>query len=352
MCIFYSSELNAQEKNVLLNSLFASAERGVMFGHHDDVIYGEDWLDGVGVNSDIYELCGLYPKVLSLDLSPIETGSVSYTRHCTFLQQRQCIIEHYKRGGIVTLSWHLYNPLTRGSAWDVSNDSAVKAILRKGGVQNHFFHYLDLAADYLLTLRDKQGKLIPIIFRPFHDPQGSWFWWGKSSCSSKEYIKLWKLTRNYLTNKGCTHLLYCFSVSGVLHTRSEYLERFPGKKYVDVLGTEIYLSNEATIDVQNRNFMGLMQQNLSVLDSLSKKMRKPMAVTECGINGNKDPKWWSKCLVPSLQNYKVSYITFWANQHPSMLYGKGKTYCTYKGEVSSVGFIDVVRKNKLILLVP
>ena len=53
------------------------------------------------------------------------------------------------------------------------------------------------------------GEVIPLIFRPFHEMSGSWFWWGGANCEAKDYISLWKETVELLRDKHNLHnLLY------------------------------------------------------------------------------------------------------------------------------------------------
>lgn len=46
-----------------------------------------------------------------------------------------------------------------------------------------------------------EGELIPVIFRPYHEHNGDWFWWGKGVNSEEDYIKLWQFTVEYLRDE-------------------------------------------------------------------------------------------------------------------------------------------------------
>jgi mannan endo-1,4-beta-mannosidase len=69
-----------------------------------------------------------------------------------------------------------------------------------------------------LVLFLKELKGLPIIFRPWHEHNFSWFWWGRDHSTRDEYIKLWQYTVDYLRNNN-----------------GDYLERYPGHDYVDIL---------------------------------------------------------------------------------------------------------------------
>ena len=343
--------LNAQDKQALLQQLKRTASEGkVYMGHHDDTFYGHGWTKGACLKSDLEELSGHRPMVLSVDLCPLELQNGYYMSGSTWEEHHRAIAEQHRRGGIVTLSWHMHNPSTGGTAWDVSDKRTVRKIMRNTDARKKFIHFLDLAVDYILTLRDDNGELIPIIFRPFHESQGSWFWWGRDLCSSRDFVRLWHFTHQYLTQKGCTNLLYCFSVSGVTQSVFDYLDRFPGPEYVDILGTEVYRDNDmAGVEARRTDFIRRARQNLSVVNQLVQRWQKPICIAESGQENKDDPDWWTRAVLPALEGYPVSYITFWANQHPSFGGGKGRAFCTYSGAIDAQDFLKALETGKLVM---
>ena len=164
-----------------------------MYGHQDDLMYGHYWNanednDFVLERSDVLSTAGAYPMVLGLDLGGIELDADSVYGANTNLDGNNFDImleaarKHHARGGIVTMSWHLRNPLTGGDAWDVSDKTVVKSILPGGECHDKFMSWLDKLGDYLEKIKE-----IPVIFRPWHEHTGSWFWWGADLCSAEEY---------------------------------------------------------------------------------------------------------------------------------------------------------------------
>jgi mannan endo-1,4-beta-mannosidase len=106
-----------QRTENLLGSLQRlSAEGKYMFGHHDDTVYGIGWV-GDSAHSDVQSVCADLPALLSFDLGRIELGDSANLDRVPFERMRQEIIRHYDRGGVVTLSWHAYNPLSERHAW-------------------------------------------------------------------------------------------------------------------------------------------------------------------------------------------------------------------------------------------
>jgi len=112
--------------------------------------------------------------------------------------------------------------------------------------------WLDKVAVFLQSLKGKHGEYVPVIFRPFHELNGSWFWWGGKNCKSSEPIQLWKFTVSYLRDtKNIHQLLYAFNTDR-FSSEEEYLERYPGNEWVDIIGFDIYqkgdiLGNDAFI---------------------------------------------------------------------------------------------------------
>lgn len=93
-----------------------------MLGHQDDPVYGTTWKWDEG-KSDVLLTTGDYPAVMGFDLGKIELDSKENLDGVPFDRMRQEIIAQYKRGGIVTLSWHPWNPATGENAWDPKGDA-------------------------------------------------------------------------------------------------------------------------------------------------------------------------------------------------------------------------------------
>ena len=82
---------------------------------------------------------------------------------------------------------------------------------------------MDNAANFLTDLKGSDGKQIPIIFRPYHELNGGWFWWGVDSTTTEEYVKLFRYTVDYLKNVKKVHnLIYVFNTN-TFQTAKEYM---------------------------------------------------------------------------------------------------------------------------------
>lgn len=316
-----------EQTEALLQNLSSIHKTGFMFGHHDDPLYGVKW-EGDENRSDVKSVCGDYPAVMSFDLGHIELGSDKSLDKISFDKIRQEIIAQYKRGGINSLSWHLDNPLTGGSSWDVTDSTVVATILPGGSKHELFLGWLDKVADYMHSLKTEDGTKIPIIFRPWHEHTGSWFWWGQDLCTTEQYKKLWEITYNRLNEKGVDNLLYAYSPGYGYKSMEEYLERYPEGDIIDLIGFDGYQSDK-------ESFIANMDKSLSILTEVGKLHNKPIAVTETGYEAVPDPTWWTNVLLPVVSKYPVSYVLVWRNARER----DNHYYAPYPGQVSAADFV-------------
>jgi hypothetical protein len=327
------ADKNATPETVtLLKNLKKLTSKGIMFGHQDDLVYGVGWLYDEG-QSDVKKISGDYPAVYGWELGHLELGDAISLDSVSFDAIRKHIKEVYIRGGVNTISWHLRNPLTGGTAWDVSSVEVVKSILPGGSKHELFKTYMDKLADFIATLKDDNGVSIPVIFRPLHEHTGSWFWWGQNQCSTADYITLWRFIADYLKDvKNIHNLLYCYSSSDNFNTVADYTERYPGNDYIDMVGFDCYQSN---IDQKN-TLRTSLNQKLKIIAGMAAENHKIAALTEVGFESVPDPVWWTDFLWKSMENTGISYVLCWRNawNRPNHY------YAPYPGQVSEKDFVD------------
>ena len=117
---------------------------------------------------------------MSYDIGHIEKGANESLDNISFDKIRKEIIAQYNRGGMNTISWHLDNPKTGGDSWDVSDSTVVTSVLPGGENHEMFLGWIDNMSDYLSSLKKEDGLQVPLLFRPWPEHTGSWFWWGQS----------------------------------------------------------------------------------------------------------------------------------------------------------------------------
>ncbi len=199
-----------KETQALYKNLHVLSKNYTLFGHQDDLAYGVSHpmnsKKSAHSMSDIKDLVNDYPAVYGWDLGKIEHGASKNIDGIPFTKMRQYIQEGYQRGAVITLSWHLDNPLTGGSTWDTTQRTV--ASILPGGIKHGLYkNWLDRAATFMHSLKGKNGEAIPLLFRPFHELNGDWFWWGKNQTTVEEFIAIWKFTVSYLRNEKGLHNL-------------------------------------------------------------------------------------------------------------------------------------------------
>lgn len=321
ICFVFIMQVEAREMTSsakrILKFLSDSSTSSPLLGHQDALLYGQNWWignnDSLYEKSDVYDVSGQYPFILGLDLSMIENGTIKNFDGCLFRQMKEAAIVHYKRGGIVTISWHMFNPLTGGNAWDKSRSDVVYQILTNDSIKKTFFLWLDRGAEFMNQLEDENGQKIPILFRPFHECNIKSFWWSGNMCTDKEYVNLWKLVYDYYVNKKkMNQLLWVYSPYNI-QTRTEIHSKYPGNKYVDIIGYERYQLGAKTYQDGAKRFVEGVSKGLDVTISYAKKRKKIVAFTECGFPGIPYDKWWTDALGKAIEGKSISYLLLWRN---------------------------------------
>ena len=327
----YPCDKKASPETVhLYNNLKKLIVRGFMFGHQDDLAYGVNWkyVDG---NSDVKEVTGDYPAVYGWELGHLELDSAVNLDGVPFSKMKQFIATGYARGGVITISWHFTNAVTGKSAWD-AQPGTVAAILPGGTKHDLYKSWLNKLATFMHDLKGSNAEPIPVIFRPFHELNGSWFWWGKNLCTPAELKQLYRFTETYLRDTMQVHnLLYAYNTDR-FNGEDEYLERFPGNEWVDIIGFDIYQRGK-----DGNAFINEMDKSLSVLEKLATEKNKIPALTEFGYGTLPDSVWFTKTLLPAIGTHKISYALAWRNAGKSPQ-GRYEFYVPYEGAASALDF--------------
>jgi Glycosyl hydrolase family 26 len=338
-----SDKKATRETVALYRHLRGLLQKGILFGHQDDLAYGVGWKYQSG-RSDVKDVCGDYPAVYGFELGRLEIDRPVNLDSVPFDSMRHYIRSVYERGGVVTISWHLNNPLTGKTAWDPA-PGTVASILPGGSKAAVFEQWLDKLAAFFLGLKGKRGELIPVIFRPFHELNGNWFWWGGSHCTPGEMKQLYQFAVAYLRDKKNVHnLLYAYNTDR-FSSAEVYLERFPGKEWVDITGFDIYQRESG--ESGNAHFISDLDQMLTMLENISSAAGTIPALTEFGYNELPDATWWTEVLWKGLRGHHVSYALGWRNAGHKRD-GSMEYYVPYKGQKSADDFVRFYAIDKTL----
>ncbi len=165
----------------------------------------------------------------------------------------------------------------------------------------------------------------PLIFRPFHEMTGNWFWWGTATCTPDEFIQLYRLTVDYIRSQGVKNILYAWSPD-----KSTDMSFYPGDNYVDIIGYDGY-----EVGIADYHPIDLFVANVSTLSKIAREKNKVFAITEVGLYSlTSYPQYWTKHVFEPLKKAnllnQIAWIMTWYNadwNHDS----KGVSYIPYKG---------------------
>jgi mannan endo-1,4-beta-mannosidase len=328
---FLVDTLATVETVALFQNLKTVAQTGVLFGHQDDTAYGVGWR-AESERSDVKSIVGDYPAVYGWDLGDI--GAANNLDGVSFANMKKWIKETYARGGVNTLSMHLDNPVSGGNAWD--NSEVVKHIITGGAKNADYLTTLDLIATFILDLKSDTGDFIPIILRPYHEHNHTWSWWGSSACSVDEYNALWKMTVDYFRDvKGVHNVLYAISPQEI-SSEAQYLERYPGDDYVDILGLDYYA-------LWDKPAVPRLGTALHIIAKMAEARNKVSALTEVGIDKVPIRDWWTNYLLASVnysaESKKTAWTLVWRNDSESHF------FAPYPGQRSEGDFVKFYQNS-------
>lgn len=304
-------------ENSIYQSLKSIKGKGILFGHQDDLAYGIGWKYVKG-ESDVKRVSGDYPALFGWELGGIELGRSMNLDSVPFQKMNELATWAHEQGGVNTFSWHPFSVIDGSSSWN-GKLVVVPEIIPGGKHHDAFKKHLDAVADFFLNLKDEEGNQIPFIFRPWHEMDGTWFWWGVDACNANDFQKLFRFTIEYLRDeRGIKQMISAYSPDCRFSTAQEYLTWYPGDDVVDILGMDDYH------DFKTEGGEHAVVQKLGVVIELAKQKNKLSALTETGCGEVKNPQWFTDKLGFVLNNPNVkeniSYAMVWRNAYNTHFY--------------------------------
>ena len=213
----------------------------------------------IASGTDYFDISGDYTLVITEDiLKSLQEGGLiigghDYTAVAVYLESNGTALDPNK-------DYAFYKADTE---FDAANATV------EGTWENKVFtEDLKNTAAYLKLLRDAD---IPILWRPFHEAAGGWFWWGKDAVSFKS---LWIAMFNYFKAEGLDNLIWVWTTEG------NDADWYPGDQYVDIVGRDIY--NKETADC--------VSEYTSIAGNYGNKI---VSLSECGTVGLISEQWAS-----------------------------------------------------------
>ena len=267
----------------------------VLFGHQNDTSKHVSTRDGV--YSDTKDVTGSISGLVGIDslaLTGVELGidNVDDAVQKSIEISKAAAAE----GAIITLSTHMPNMSNEkiiatpdaarkydfsqcdfSEAKDLSNNCSAE-VLPGGKYNAQFTTYLDIIADYANGLGD-----IPVLFRPFHENTGGWFWWGAATTDKETYHALFQYTQDYLASKGVHNFIYVYSPNGPLTSEEEYMDRYPGDDCVDIVAFDYYDDYNTYPAEYSGEFVDNLKKTCQVVKNIADAKGKVAAISETGV---------------------------------------------------------------------
>ena len=196
-----------------------------------------------------------------------------------------------QNGGFVAIADHWLTPLTNYTQHPTNggaNDSRTtltqkqyREVMTEGTTLNkNFLMELEIKANFLKKLKENG---VPVIYRPLHEGNGSWFWWGINKdmgITGSDVADLYRYVYSYYTvTHGLDNILweFCTAVAGY---DKEFCDWYPGNEYVDILATNWYVSNSPNYNEVDDPTVGKF--NRFYTDTIKNCGNKPYVIPEYG----------------------------------------------------------------------
>lgn len=226
------------EARALLHMLYRLSCHETLTGQHNFINEQE-------FSTNVYAIyTGKTPAVYGTDLGFAADGNKdsAYARHAMVAE----LIRQFHTGHVIALCWHAVPPTMDepvtfgGQILSRLTDAEFDALLTSGtAIHKHWLAQVDSIAEYLKELRDAH---VPILWRPYHEINGDWFWWngvrGDAGHGTKQlYRQLYDRLVNF---HHLDNLLWVWNPDRPMRADRQYVDYFPGLQYVDVLGLDCY----------------------------------------------------------------------------------------------------------------
>lgn len=262
-----------------------------------EMISGQQGLDNVDW---LFKVTGKKPAIVGFDLieytpSRVEHGSQSY--------EIESAMNWYKQGGIVSFLWHWNAPKglidEPGKEWwrgfytdSVTFDLEYALAHLESEDYKLLLRDMDVIAEHLTRLQDKG---IPVLFRPLHEAEGGWFWWGAKGPEPAK--QLYRTLYDRLVNMHkLNNLIWIWN--------SESPDWYPGDDVVDIISVDSYPEAGDHSPISNRydNLAALVENKKIVALTENGSIPDPDLMAQYGANWGWFSTWTGEYLMDGKHN--------------------------------------------------
>lgn len=267
-------------------------------------------LDGSGdhdtSSSDVKDVVGDHPGVHGSDFHyMIDKDPAESARH------KAAARAAYEAGAIVTFDYHWRGRYGESHSYDARDAQLAANVVNDDdsmGDVTWFYQHLDDVLDII-----NNDLQFPIVFRPLHEMDGDWFWWGSRIPGGAEsYRVLYRKLVDYMKPRT-EYVLFCWSPDVIASDPEPY---YPGDDHVDVVGRDIYRA-------RNTRSLSFMLGRLTQTVNFAQEHGKVAAFTETGYNAGSpyyigsDDDWWTTQILDPIKGdstvINIAWVLTWIN---------------------------------------
>lgn len=226
----------SEEARGLLQNLKSISGRYVLSGQHE---YPGELRSHTDLTTRLSG--GRTPAVWGSDFGFTARGKDAVTHRQAVIGEA---VRQWEQGSIVTLMWHACRPVDdEPCTWKESVQGELtpeqwKDLVTPGTALNERWKaQVDEVAGYLEQLRERR---VPVLWRPYHEMNGGWFWWGQKR-GEEGFTVLWRMLHDRLTVlHGLDNLIWVWNPNAPNDHADAYGRYYPGHAFVDVLAADVY----------------------------------------------------------------------------------------------------------------
>jgi mannan endo-1,4-beta-mannosidase len=224
------------EARALLAYLDSISGKATIAGQHNYPNVGARWTDMA------YDLTAKYPGLFGGDFgfSGGEDKDSVLSRPAMIAEAER----QYRNGAVITLTWHEVRPTDdepvtfHDSVQGHLTDAEWKELLTPGSpLNNRWCAQVDVIAGYLKQLQDAH---VPVLFRPYHEINGNWFWWAGREGKDGSAALYRQLYDRFVNVHHLDNLLWVWNAGAPGGNAGPIEDYYPGAQYADLLTMDIY----------------------------------------------------------------------------------------------------------------
>lgn len=189
----------------------------------------------------VNELTGIFPAIWGQDFGFSAGGGDGINHRPAVIGEAK---KQHAAGSVITLMWHAVRPVDdEPNGWKESVQNRLtpeqwsELVTPGSALHARWTAQADVVAEWLMVLRDSN---IPVLWRPYHEMNGGWFWWGMKK-GEQGYAALWRMMYDrYVHHHGLNNLIWVWNTNAPVKGVDPYHLYYPGHAYVDVLATDVY----------------------------------------------------------------------------------------------------------------